>query len=296
MPAKTILTVLFVISLGVVVVLYLSALSQRVNADTAGPKNEILTATKPLAPGTLLRAQDVVWQPIAGTAEPGQIPRPPFATRSAKPEVDEQARAEVYGAALRVGIAAGAPIARDVIVKPGDRDFLQIVLSPGARAIAIPVATGGASTGLLYPGDRVDVILTQSFTNDPPLTRRSVSETFVESLRVLAVDAADVKPAGANNGFGRTVTLEVTPEQAEKINVATELGKLSLTLRSISGASGVAMTYAAGSAKTQGVRPTWAGDVSPALGDATPPHQAIAAEKPAIEVIHGTKSVAVTPQ
>ena len=75
----------------------------------------------------------------------------------------------------------------------GDRDFLEVVLSPGARAIAIPVATGGASTGLLYPGDRVDVILTQTFKNDPPLIRRSVSETVVESLRVLAVDTPDPK-------------------------------------------------------------------------------------------------------
>jgi pilus assembly protein CpaB len=51
------------------------------------------------------------------------------------------------------------------------------VLSPGARAIAIPVATGGAGTGLLNPGDRVDVILTRNFREVAPLTRRSVSET-----------------------------------------------------------------------------------------------------------------------
>src|SRR5271166_6285779 len=294
MPAKTILTVLFVISLGVVVVLYLSALSQRVNADTAGPKNEILTATKPLAPGTLLRAQDVVWQPIAGTAEPGQIPRPPVATRSAKPDLDEQARAEVYGAALRVGVAPGAPILRGVIVKPGDRDFLQVVLSPQARAIAIPVATGGASTGILYPGDRVDVMLTQTFKNDPPLARRSVGETVVEDLRVLAIDALESRPNSAVNGFGRAVTLEVTPEQAERVNVAAELGKLSLTLRSVS-ATNRAPFALTGLVKTAGIKPIWAGDVSPALADAAPA-KALVAEQPTVEVIHGTKTVAVKPQ
>ena len=98
--------------------------------------------------------------------------------------------------------------------------------------IAIPVAMGGASTGILYPGDRVDVILTQTFKNDPPLTRRSVGETVVQNLRVLAIDPVDSRSNGAANGFGRTVTLEVTPDQAERVNVATELGKLSLTLRS----------------------------------------------------------------
>ncbi len=288
MPAKTILTLLFLISLGVMVVVCLQALPQRVNADAA--TDEILVAAMALPPGALLRAKDVVWQAVAGKAAPSQIQRPSGAAGNANAELDQQVRGEVYGAAIRVGVRAGDPIDRSAIVKPGDRDFLQVVLSPEARAIAIPLATGGASTGLLYPGDRVDVILTQTFKNDPPLPRRSVGETVVESLRVLAIDAPDTKSAAASNSFGRTVTLEVAPEQAEKINVATELGKLSLTLRS------VAATSLPGSDKTTGVRPTWAGDVSPALGDAMPPHQVIAAERPAIEVIHGTKSVAVKPQ
>src|SRR6516164_9194426 len=294
MPAKTILTILFLISLGVVVIIFLHALPQPLSADTVTGRNEILVATTTLPPGTLLRAKDVAWQPTT-KAEPGQIVRPSNAVTNTNDESDRQAPSDVSGAALRAGVTAGEPIRRTAIVKPADRDFLQVVLSPGARAIAIPVATGGASTGLLYPGDRVDVILTQTFKNDPPLARRSVSETVVEGLRVLAVDAADAKPAGAGNGFGRTVTLEVTPEQAEKINVATELGKLSLTLRSING-SGVAVTYSPGMVKAVGVRPTWAGDVSPALSDAIPPRQAIAAERPTIEVIRGTKSVTVKPQ
>jgi pilus assembly protein CpaB len=294
-PAKAILTILFLISFGIAVIVFLHALPQPLSAGTSAERTQILVATTTLPAGTLLRSKDVAWQ---GTtrAEPGQILRPSGSAINASASLDQQARAEIYGGAMRVGVNAGDPIDRSAVVKPGDRDFLLVVLLPGARAIAIPVATGGASTSLLYPGDRVDVILTQSFKNDPPLTRRSVSETVVENLRVLALDSADAKPAGANNGFGRSVTLEVTPEEAEKINVATELGKLSLTLRSMTGAGGVVMTNPTGSAKRPGVRPTWAGDVSPALGDATPPHQATAPEKPAIEIIHGTKSVAVKPQ
>jgi pilus assembly protein CpaB len=113
---------------------------------------------------------------------------------------------------------------------------------------------------------------------------------------VLAVDAPDSKPSGASNSFGRTVTLEVTPEQAEKINVAAELGKLSLTLRSISGTDAVAATWTPEPTRGTGVKPTWAGDVSPALGDAMPPNKVIVAEQPPVEVIHGTKIVAVKPQ
>src|SRR6266481_111417 len=225
MRAKTILSVLFLVSIGVAAFVILHALPQKVDASPeAAQTSEILVATVPLAAGTLLRAHDVSWQPIPGAAEPGQIVRPSVWAREAKPEIDEEARAEVYGAALRGAVVAGDPIRRGGVVKPGDRDFLQVVLSPGARAISIPVATGGASTGLLYPGDRVDVVLTQKFTDTAaPLTRRSVSETVVENLRVLVIDALDAKAASGST-FGRTVTLEVMPDQAEKINVAVELG------------------------------------------------------------------------
>jgi pilus assembly protein CpaB len=298
MPAKTILTALFLISLGVATMLFLRAMQQNTDAVAAPTKDEILVASVALAPGTLLRTQDVSWQPVDRAAEPSEFVRPPEAARTAKPELDEEARAAVYGAALRgaIGgaaarsaIAAGDPIRRDGIVKPGDRDFLQVVLSPGARAIAIPVSTGGASTGLLSPGDRVDVILTQNFREKAPLTRSSVSETVVEGLRVLAIDALDAKMAAGTN-FGRTVTLEVTAEQAEKINVAAELGKLSLTLRSITSKEGVVVTSTTGPARGSGVKPTWAGDVSPALGGAMP-EQAVTVARPPVEVLHGSRGV-----
>jgi pilus assembly protein CpaB len=292
MPAKTILTLLFLISLGVIAIVSLHALPQRVNADTVGAGSEILVAAATLPAGTLLRAKDLNWQP-ANRPEPDQIFRAAGGLGNTTLEIDQQLRTEVYGAALRIGLATGESIRRDGIVKPGDRDFLQVVLSPGARAIAIPVTTGGASTGLLYPGDRVDVVLTQSFKNDSLLARRSVSETVVQSLRVLAVDAIDPKLTGAGNGFGRTVTLEVTQEQAEKINVAVELGKLSLTLRSIITADASGAAFSPASSRTAGVRSTWAGDVSPALIDAARPDRAVTAERPSVEVIRGSKSAAV---
>jgi pilus assembly protein CpaB len=292
MRAKTILTALFLISLAVAVIVILRAMPTQGDANANTPKEEILVATVPLAGGTLLRAQDVTWQVVPRPVEPGEILRPSEAARQAKPEIDEETRAGVYGAAIRPArdTAAGEPIRRGSIVKPGDRDFLQVVLSPGSRAIAIPVATGGASTGLLFPGDRVDVILTQNFRGEATaITRRSVSETVVENLRVLAIDALDAKGGGS---FGRTVTLEVTPEQAEKINVATELGKLSLTLRSVSGRDGVVATSTAGPGQATGVKPTWAGDVSPALGGAMP-EKAIIVQQPPVEVVRGSKREAV---
>ena len=208
MSAKTILTLLFLASLGAVVILGLQALPHRANPDAA-TRDEILVATAALPPGTLLRAKDVAWQPVSSPLQPGQIARSGGVAGKVNSEPDQQAPSEIYGAALRAVVKAGDPIRRNAIAKPGDRDFLQIVLAPHARAIAIPVATGGASTGILYPGDRVDVILTQTFKNNPPLARRSVGETIVENLRVLAIDLSDAKPNAGGHSFGRTVTLEV---------------------------------------------------------------------------------------
>ena len=112
MPAKMILAMLFLISLCVVVVLGLRALPQRVAADPSAVSDQRLVATMVLPSGTLLRAKDVVWQRIAGGAEPDDILRPPSAAGTPNLDLDQQARAAVYGAALRTGVTAGDPISR----------------------------------------------------------------------------------------------------------------------------------------------------------------------------------------
>jgi pilus assembly protein CpaB len=312
MRTKPLVTILFVGSLVVAAVAGTHILSQK---GAGGPKAYILATTMPLSQGTLLRAQDVTWQGVTET-KPGAITRPSATALEARPELDNETRASVYGAVVRRALDAGEPILQAAIVKPGDREFLQVVLTPGARAIAIPVATGGASTGLLAAGDRVDVVLTQNFKNDTapdmrttPVTRRSVSETVVDNLRVLAIDAPDtvtatpgrpmtpVNPATGN--FGRTVTLEVTPEQAEQVNVAAELGKLSLTLRSATDnlASASPTMPIVRVANNNGVnhnpvdgriKATWAGDVSPALSGAAQ-ERPVAVVAPSVTIFRGTK-------
>jgi len=308
MRTKPIVTTLFVGSLVVAAVAGTHMLAKK--GDSGEPKAYVLATTMPLPQGTLLREQDVTWQGVNET-KPGEIVRPSASALEAKPELEGQVRASVYGAVLRHELVAGEPILQAAIVKPGERDFLQVVLTPGERAIAIPVATGGASTGLLSPGDRVDVILTQNFKGDnaanAPLTRRSVSETVVENLRVLAIDEPDKaatpgRPASAVNpatgNFGRTVTLEVTAEQAEQVNVATELGKLSLTLRSatdfesaphVASASPFPSIVKAVAQPVDGhIRPTWAGDVSPALTGAAQ-EKAVAVTPPTVTILRGFK-------
>ena len=292
MRAKTILTVLFLISLAVAAIVIFRALPGMTGtAAQEAARDEILVATAALPAGTLLRPQDVVWERAKGDTQPGEVVRPEPAAREAKPELDDEARSVAYGAALRKGLAAGDPIRRADFVKPGDREFLQIVLSPGTRAISIPVhlmGPSGPNTRFLgpFPGDRVDVILTQKFQQDLPLTRRSVGEAVVEDLRVLAVAPPDSK-TNTNADTTIPMTLEVTPEQAEKITVARELGKLDLTLRGFSGAAdGIIASSTQGSGKGSGAKPVWAGDVSPALGGAMP-ERPVTIERPPVDVIRG---------
>src|SRR3954466_13304920 len=181
MRAKPFVVTLFVISTAITSFAVLNVMRK---GDAAIPQEQVLAATMELPAGTLLRAQDITWRAVS-TTEADQIARPNAVAIEAKPEIVEETAASVYGAVLRHPLAVGEPVRRGAIVTPGDRDFLQVVLSSGARAIAIPVATGGASTGLLTGGDGVDVILPQNFKNDPsqeprntPLPRRSVGETI----------------------------------------------------------------------------------------------------------------------
>lgn len=100
-----------------------------------------------------------------------------------------------------------------------------------------------------------------------PIGRRVAAETVLLDVRVIAIDQQLVQgvEANASDTQARTVTLEVTQEQAERVSVATRLGKLSLSVRSAAtGPDGAhAMTTPASTT-------TWAADVSHALGSETP--------------------------
>ena len=97
---------------------------------------------------------------------------------------------------------------------------------------------------------------------------------------MLAID-----PANAQGG--RSVMLEVTPDQAEKVGVAAELGKLSLLLRRAGDTAPVS-----GTADSR-ARPTWAGDVSPALATIKPAEKAAPLDRPSVGIIRGNKAEAV---
>lgn len=194
-------------------------------ASVAGP--EVLVATRSLPVGTIIDAEALRYQAwpeglIQGTyyvkGQPGTSPQ------------------DLLGTVVRNEITAGQPLTQGALVKPGDRGFLAAALGPGMRAVTVAVNTTSSVAGFVFPGDRVDIVLTQEVAGGGDGLPLKVSETILRNVRVLATDQRTTSKD--ENGKTvmtdiQTVTLEATPRIAEKIAVAQTIGKLSLSLRSL---------------------------------------------------------------
>lgn len=134
------------------------------------------------------------------------------------------------GAVARRAFAKGEPMLKNQMVRSTEGGFMAAVLDGGKRAVSIAVDSTSGNAGFIFPGDRVDLILTHAVSRQSVQSR--ASETFIEDVRVLAVDQRLDNPEN-KAVLAKTVTLEVTPKQAEEINLAKDLGKISLSLRSL---------------------------------------------------------------
>ncbi|WP_293943275.1 Flp pilus assembly protein CpaB [Sphingomonas sp.] len=191
-----------------------------------GPK--VLVARKPLPVGSMIEPDSLTYQ-----AWPKELLQGAYYTQGTT-DSDPQ---KMVGMVVRNPVTAGQPLTRGSLVGPQDRGFLAAALGPGMRAVTVPVTQTSGVAGFVFPGDRVDMVLTQAVEgggDGPPL---KVSETIVRNLRVLATDQAmdQVKDKEGKITVhpSTTVTLEATPRIAEKIAVSQSMGQLSLALRSI---------------------------------------------------------------
>ena len=200
--------------------------------DISGPM--ILVATRQLPVGTIIGPDSFRYQPW-----PNELVEKAYFL---KEKTDTKG---LVGTVVRYPITAGQPLTQGALVHPNDRGFLAAALGPGMRAVTVKVSQEQGVAGFVFPGDRVDVMLAQDIevkqAGLQPEFNLFTAETIVRNVRVLATDqrfdAEDETGKTPVRTFG-SVTLEATPEIAERIAVAQGMGKLSLALRPLAESAG----------------------------------------------------------
>lgn len=201
--------------------------AEAAQVEPQGPK--VLVAQRALPAGTIITADAIGYQ-----LWPEELVQDAYF-------LDGEADiTKLIGTVVRHPVTAGEPVTQGSLVSPGDRGFLAAALAPGMRAITVPVDAKTGVAGFVFPGDRVDLVLTQTVQGNDG-TALKASETILRNLRVLATDQSTtqetVEGKTVVKAF-RTVTLEVTPTIGEKVAVAQTIGTLSLSLRSLADSQG----------------------------------------------------------
>ena len=191
------------------------------------PAKSVLVARNGIQRGQILKPDDLIWQ----IWPEGALDKNYVLLGTRTPE-------SFAGAVARNPVGAGEPVTEAKIVAPGNRGFLSAVLRPGMRAISVPVTVTSGISGFIFPGDQVDLLITYlvpvtgAATGGGSSYEHKASETVLHDVRVIAIDQRLETKAGEAL-IAHTATLEVTPKQTEIIALAGEIGKLSLSLRSL---------------------------------------------------------------
>jgi pilus assembly protein CpaB len=243
-----------------------------VAAEQAAPppaKVMVLVAGRPLRAGTFLRGEDLRAQEIVVAQ------MPPGASADTP-----GTRAQLQGAMVRHSIGEGQAVLAENVLRSGDHGFLAAVLEPGMRAMTFSLNDVASDWALIWPGDRVDLILTAAFEEPATFPRRRVAaETVASDLRVVAVDRQLMQGEMADDAERKTVrtlTIEASPADSERLAIAMRLGKLSIALRSAARppeADASGGTVATDAAQSRAV--TWSGDVAHALREQTRPPEPV---------------------
>jgi pilus assembly protein CpaB len=159
--------------------------------------------------------------------EPNMVHTVSWPADSVPPGVFKDAKA-LEGRVVRSSVAKGEPVIEAKLAPVGTKGGLSAVIAEGKRAITVRVNDVVGVAGFALPGNYVDVIVN---TQEPGKSdQQSISKTVLERILVLAV-AQQVSREDTAPKVVNAVTLEVTPQQAEKLDLARSVGTLSLVLR-----------------------------------------------------------------
>jgi pilus assembly protein CpaB len=187
---------------------------------------DVLVAKSDIGLGQSVAAGDMQWQTWPATSASNT-----FIRRSDRPDATK----EITGSIARAPFIAGEPIREPKLVKANGSGFMAAILPTGMRAISTEISPETGAGGFILPNDRVDVILSKHEKNPDRTSSADIvnSEIILANVRVLAIDQAPKEKDGQNAVVGKTVTLELKPEQAETLARARQSGTLALALRSI---------------------------------------------------------------
>jgi pilus assembly protein CpaB len=199
------------------------------------PSDEVLVAATDVAVGHSIDAMQVRWQKW-----PKEAINASYVVRSKQPDLTK----DISGAIARTPLVAGEPLTGTNVVRAGATGFMAATLTPGYRAIAVPVTVETSAGGFILPNDRVDVILTRDVSGGSG-TKRFLAETVLKDVRILAMDQTVQQDKDKQTVIARTATLELRPEQTEVAAQSVQAGTLSLALRSLGDSNGVPLTVIA---------------------------------------------------
>ena len=186
---------------------------------------DILVAKSDIGLGQSVKPDDLQWQAWPAATASGS-----FISRASKADAIK----EITGSIARSPFIAGEPIRDQKLVKADGSGFMAAILPQGYRAVSTEISPETGAGGFILPNDRVDVLLTKRDKNpDGKGADVPVSEVILSNIRVLAIDQAPKEKEGSSALVGRTVTLELKPEQTETLARSRQSGTLSLALRSI---------------------------------------------------------------
>jgi pilus assembly protein CpaB len=193
---------------------------------------DVLVAKSDIGLGQTVKPEDLQWQ-----TWPASTASSSFIRRSDRPDATTQ----VAGSIARAPFIAGEPIREQKLLRADGSGFMAAILPTGMRAVSTDISPETASGGFILPNDRVDVVLTRHVKDPSNAAAQDivVSQIILSNIRVLAIDQAPKEKDGQNTLVGRTVTLELKPEQTATLAAARQAGTLSLALRSIADADAV---------------------------------------------------------
>src|SRR4051795_12842007 len=186
---------------------------------------DILVAKSDIGLGRSVKPDDLQWQ-----TWPAATASSSFISRASKADAIK----EITGSIARAPFIAGEPIREQKLVRADGSGFMAAILPTGYRAISTEISPETGAGGFILPNDRVDVILSRRDRNPdrggPDIVN---SEVILTNIRVLAIDQAPKEKDGTSAIVGKTVTLELKPDQTETLARSRQSGTLSLALRSI---------------------------------------------------------------